>query len=350
MLKLNVMYMLSVISASVLISGCTAADKNTAPHDESGKSAYSQSNQSTQSDQSVSEGSPGLPESKSETGAYNKDKGTLKSLNYSNLLDTESQEEVKAALVDSGIDENAIKKFFDSVNYFNSNVDTESLVQKGFISSEKLSPEYDQISIQQKWAEKNPDFIGCNCRITTFTLLKDLMKIKNSLSDGNSDSESDFLTFDISAVKNAPESLFDDEQMKFFKSVFDEMPTTKSMDTDVHVEAFKKEWQKRGVSFDENSKARMISVVFNSDLDDKQTLFIGHVGVLVPGKDNKLLFIEKLAFQEPYQVLKFDDKSQVAEYLMYKYDVEWDQKTAHPFIMDNDSLIEGYGIYNLNKH
>ena len=32
----------------------------------------------------------------------------------------------------------------------------------------------------------------------------------------------------------------------------------------------------------------------------------------------------------------------VIDYLMEKYDTAWDQDTTRPFIMENDSLMEGY--------
>jgi membrane associated protein len=82
---------------------------------------------------------------------------------------------------------------------------------------------------------------------------------------------------------------------------------------------------------------------------DENILFIGHVGVLVPTSDGKLMFIEKLAFQEPFQAIKFDNRSQLNDYLMNKYDVEFDQPNARPFIMENDELLKGYRLNPNNK-
>lgn len=63
---------------------------------------------------------------------------------------------------------------------------------------------------------------------------------------------------------------------------------------------------------------------------------------MIPSEDEKLLFLEKLSFQEPYQVIKFDNRIELNDYLMNKYDISWDQPTAKPFIMENDQLLEGY--------
>lgn len=66
------------------------------------------------------------------------------------------------------------------------------------------------------------------------------------------------------------------------------------------------------------------------------------MGVLVPTTDNKLIFIEKLSFQEPYQAVKFNNRTELNDFLMHRYDVEWNQPTSIPFIFENDDLLEGY--------
>ena len=130
-----------------------------------------------------------------------------------------------------------------------------------------------------------------------------------------------------------------------------EIPTKATKDVNIHVENVKNVWKERGVTFDKNSKISMISVFFHfNDEPEENILFIGHVGVLVPENNGKLIFIEKLAFQQPYQVLKFNNRTELNDYLMNKYDTAWGQQTAKPFIMENDELLKGYrGNPNNNK-
>ena len=73
------------------------------------------------------------------------------------------------------------------------------------------------------------------------------------------------------------------------------------------------------------------------------------IGVLVSEKNGKFLFIEKLAFQQPYQVLKFNNRTELNDYLMSKYDTAWGQPVARPFIMKNDELLKGYRNNPNNK-
>lgn len=56
-------------------------------------------------------------------------------------------------------------------------------------------------------------------------------------------------------------------------------------------------------------------------------------------KDKKLLFVEKLSFSLPYQVLKFDNRKQLKNYLMGMYDTSWGQEEAKPFIMENTKTV-----------
>lgn len=57
-------------------------------------------------------------------------------------------------------------------------------------------------------------------------------------------------------------------------------------------------------------------------------------------KDGTLYFVEKVAFQEPYRMLRFADRTALSDYLMGKYDTSWGQDTASPFIMENDELMD----------
>ena len=106
-----------------------------------------------------------------------------------------------------------------------------------------------------------------------------------------------------------------------------------------------KAWKARGIAFryaNDPTKASLISVVFHSQLTPEENMiFVGHVGVLLPF-EGKLLFIEKLAFQEPYQAILFANRTELSDYLMNRYDVEWEQPNAIPFIMENDQLMDGY--------
>ena len=112
---------------------------------------------------------------------------------------------------------------------------------------------------------------------------------------------------------------------------------------DGYVQAVREEWKSRGISFRENERIRLITVFFHDKpTEEESILFVGHVGVLLTADDGTLYFVEKVAFQEPYRMLRFADRTALSDYLMGKYDVSWGQSTARPFIMENDELMEGW--------
>ena len=73
------------------------------------------------------------------------------------------------------------------------------------------------------------------------------------------------------------------------------------------------------------------------------------MGVLLCAEDGTLYFIKKVEFQEPYRLLRFTDRTALSDYLMGKYDISWGQDTARFFIMENDTLMEGWRPCAENK-
>lgn len=256
------------------------------------------------------------------------------SLTYSNLVDLASQDEVRKAMESAGILTENIDSFFEEVNSFNSIVEEKGLVESGFITINSLEPEYDLVTMMDMWDAKNPVFIGYNCRITTYDLMK------NSISIGKPDiKNADWLVFDENAIENNPKELFDEAEHQKFQALFAFIPAEETKDISVHLKNVQEEWKSKEIEFTNKDKSSIISVFFHDDLG---YLFIGHMGVLIPTEDGKLLFIEKLSFHMPYQAIKFDNRIELNDYLMNKYDISWNQPTANPFIMENDQLLEGY--------
>ncbi len=264
---------------------------------------------------------------------------------YSNLVDTESQQEVQQALAAAGVSTKNIGDFLESVALFNNTVGAKvGLVLQGYATIDSLLPHYDEAAIQSQWTHKYPIFQGYNCRITSFTLLRDFVAVATPTTRVSTDDE--ILFIDKEVLHTMPKKYFTAEDEARFWALFSSMPTKNTKEVASHLATVQHVWKERGISFpkkDDPMKASFISVLFHSQLSaDENTLFVGHVGVLVPLKQGGILFVEKLAFQEPYQVIKFQNRTELSDYLMNRYDVEWDQPTAIPFIMENDALLEGY--------
>ncbi|MER0123642.1 DUF4300 family protein [Streptococcus sp. ZJ93] len=241
---------------------------------------------------------------------------------YTNLDSKSSVDEVKASL-SAQLDQNSVEDFFTLVNEYNEIVHSVGL-QGEFAPFRQT--EYDVENISSLWNAKKGDFVGTNCRINTYVLLKNNIKIPQIEKD-------DALLFiDNDAIDKG--KLFSAEDKEAFQRLFSRVKTEKTTDLNVHA----KKMENFLSQFQFNENARMLSVVLHDNLDG-ETLFIGHVGVLVPRNDG-FLFVEKLSFEEPYQAIKFKTKEDCYQYLLVKYADYTGEGLAKPFIMDNNKWVQ----------
>ena len=241
---------------------------------------------------------------------------------YRNLNNQPSAEEVRKALA-AHLDKDSVDAFFNLVNDYNSTVGSVGLT--GDFST-FTKTDYDVEKISNLWTPKKGDFVGTNCRINSYCLLKNSIEIPKLEKDDS------LLFVDNDAIDKG--KVFDAEDKDAFDILFSRVKTEAT--TDVKVHAAKMEQFLSQFKFNEN--ARMLSVVVHDDLDG-QSLFIGHVGILVPSEDG-YLFVEKLTFEEPYQAIKFATKEDCYKYLDTKYENYTGEGLAKPFIMDNDKWVQ----------
>ena len=241
---------------------------------------------------------------------------------YSNLNNQPSAEEVRKALA-AHLDKDSVDAFFNRVNDYNATVGSVGLT--GDFST-FTKTDYDVEKISNHQTPKKGDFVGTNCRINSYCLLKNSIEIPKLEKDDS------LLFVDNDAIDKG--KVFGAEDKDAFDILFSRVKTEAT--TDVKVHAAKMEQFLSQFKFNEN--ARMLSVVVHDDLDG-QSLFIGHVGILVPSEDG-YLFVEKLTFEEPYQAIKFATKEDCYKYLDTKYENYTGEGLAKPFIMDNDKWVQ----------
>ena len=241
---------------------------------------------------------------------------------YSNLNNQPSVEEVRKALA-AHLDKDSVDAFFNLVNDYNATVGSVGLT--GDFST-FTKTDYDVEKISNLWAPKKGDFVGTNCRINSYCLLKNSIEIPKLEKDDS------LLFVDNDAIDKG--KVFAAEDKDAFDILFSRVKTEAT--TNVKVHAAKMEQFLSQFKFNEN--ARMLSVVVHDDLDG-HSLFIGHVGILVPSEDG-YLFVEKLTFEEPYQAIKFATKEDCYKYLDTKYENYTGEGLAKPFIMDNDKWVQ----------
>ena len=255
-------------------------------------------------------------------------------LKYSNLVDQETRERVKTALMKAGLKEEKVKSFFEAVDEYNNAAGKENLVQE-MTTIDAGFPSFDSDKLVDNWLEKG-GYVGRNCRITSFSLMGDFIKVGNPVSG---DTTMLFSDFDAISAKQ----IFSAEAKKNFDTLFSYIDVEDTKDTSALSEEIIKSWKKKEISFD-NDKMHMVSVFMTMDDGlNKVQEFIGHVGVLVEDGD-KFLFIEKLAFELPYQVEEFSDLQELNDYLMGYYDKDADGLTAKPIIFWDGEVMKEYRV------
>ena len=241
---------------------------------------------------------------------------------YTNMNSQPSAEEVRKALA-AYLDKDSVDAFVNLVNDYNNTVGSVGLT--GDFST-FTKTDYDVEKISNLWTPQKGDFVGTNCRINSYCLLKNSIEIPKLEKDDS------LLFVDNDAIDKG--KIFGAEDKDAFDILFSRVKTEAT--TDVKVHAAKMEQFLSQFKFNEN--ARMLSVVVHDDLDG-HSLFIGHVGILVPSEDG-YLFVEKLTFEEPYQAIKFATKEDCYKYLDTKYENYTGEGLAKPFIMDNDKWVQ----------
>lgn len=244
---------------------------------------------------------------------------------YTNLSSDETKDELKNALLDKGLNEGDVDSFMSNLNTYNESADTSELAS----SFTKYSDNVAYNNSMDKFTEKNPDFLGINCRITTFSLMKNSMDVNKELED-----KSSVLDFDKKAISD--KSLLSEDDMKKFITYY--APINIKDEKANYEDLITKEFSERGIKFN-NDKVKVISVYLNSkDEIDGNILFIGHTGLMYENQ-GKFYFLEKLSFQEPYQLLKFNSKKEIHDYLMKKYNQDMGEGTHEAIITENDKIF-----------
>ena len=255
-------------------------------------------------------------------------------LKYSNLVDRETRDRVEGALKRAGLKEEKIQSFFSAVDEYNNAVGKENLVQK-MTTIDSGFPSFDSDKLVDHWLDKG-GYVGRNCRITSFSLMGDFIKVGNPVPG---DTTMLFSDFDAISAKQ----IFSGEEKKNYDTLFSYIDVEDTHDTSVLAEEIIKSWKEKEISFD-NEKMHMVSVFMTMDDGlNKVQEFIGHVGVLVEDGD-KFLFIEKLAFELPYQVEEFSNLQEVNDYWMGYYDKDADGLTAKPLIFLDGQVIKQYRV------
>lgn len=244
----------------------------------------------------------------------------------SNMLKEKDREELKTILKDNKVSN--VDTFISWLEDYNKD-DDKNCGMKDWIKTSDLV--YDDVACVERY-EKNHDVSDGNCRLTAFTLISDLLSINKTLKNNGT-----YLMLDDDVLEtNANYKLVSDQYDKFV-TIYGETDISNVKKEDIK-NVFNKKWTDNGIKINSNTVS-LISIVMHDNIGN--ILFVGHTGVLIELSD-KLIFIEKIAFELPYQVSVFKTRDELKEMIFSRTNYFADGTEEGPFIYENDKLIYEY--------
>lgn len=250
---------------------------------------------------------------------------------YSCLVDSKTQEEVREQLLNAGIQEESVDVFFQWVNEYNNNVKTASALQDGYQVSEVSPVAYEDLELKEEFDEDGKFLMDMNCRLTAYRLMRQFITTNQSITEFDP-----YLVFDVEELESATRFASIVEDRNQFITLYNPVDVKKDSKIEEHIEAIKKAWDDRGIQIEENEAVSLITMYLHDNMENKR--FVGHAAVMVNTEDG-ILLVEKYGWNMPFQCTKFDTEEQMTEYLLSRPDLVGDGTEEAVIVMKNDTVI-----------
>ena len=183
--------------------------------------------------------------------------------------------------------------------------------------------------------EKHHDYSDTDCRMTAMLLLDGILTAEKT----DSEYTGTYLMFDIDAIENADRYEVIKKNLDLFTTLFGDRTPVDGEDPSG---VFGDIWNEYGFSI-ANENVSLVSIVVY-DPDFKQT-FTGHTGVLIKKAENDYLFVEKLAFEQPYQAIRVNSTDQLFGLLAGRDEYFGSEGEAGPYVYLNGDYLGELGTW-----
>lgn len=252
-------------------------------------------------------------------------------IQYSNLADNKSQDEVIYVLQEHGITKEQTDTFLSWVEDFNSRVTTPELPD-GFVSVEGDYVDYSKVLFDLKKLEDGSFLPEANCRLTAFLLMKNNIQTNEKTDDTDT-----YLMFDIEAINTYEQFKMSKTDQSNFTALYNWISVDGTTTLDEHIQKIQEAWNDRDIIVDGTQGISLINVYLHSPLEEVR--FVGHTGILVE-TEKGLLFVEKFGPEAPFQATKFNDRNELKTYLLARSDLYGDDTELAPIVMENNTVLE----------
>ena len=226
------------------------------------------------------------------------------------------------------------------------------LLESGDITKENISQVCEilneaglsNVDVFEKWvkesasgaSEKASEVSGFNdadCRMTVMLLAGDQIKFDSVEEDYGGT----YLMFDVDAIENNDEYSVLKDKKQLFTTMFGEMAISKNG----FAETLHENWSKHGINV-ESDKCSVISILFKAY--EEEAAFVGHTGILIDCRniesvDSNYLFVEKIAFGDPFKITLFNDENDLIEMLSERPDYTSEEGDPAPVVYKNGERI-----------
>ncbi len=246
-----------------------------------------------------------------------------KPVEYTNLIDETSQNELKTLLSDVGISDETASEYFVLVNDFNARIEDISTLSEGYLAIDTL--DYSNVFLT------TVNTYETNCRLATFELTKDFMS-----TDIARDFNDTFLMFDEDALLHDPIYIEEQHEIDAFMNYFGTVDISGLQTTDEHISAIKTYLESANVDVNLPDNMSIINIYLHSTFDDFR--FVGHTGVLFETEDG-LVFLEKFSPYLPFQMTNFNTREELSDYLASRPDLIAEADELDTIIFENFDLM-----------
>jgi hypothetical protein len=200
------------------------------------------------------------------------------------------------------------------------------------------------VDVFEKWvkdsasaaSEETSEVSGFNdadCRMTVMLLAGDQIKFDSVEEDYGGT----YLMFDVDAIENNDEYSVLKDKKQLFTTMFGEMAISKNG----FAETLPENWSKHGINV-ESDKCSVISILFKAY--EEEAAFVGHTGILIDCRniesvDSNYLFVEKIAFGDPFKITLFKDENDLIEMLSERPDYTSEEGDPAPVVYKNGEII-----------
>ena len=177
--------------------------------------------------------------------------------------------------------------------------------------------------------EKHHDYSDADCRMTAMLLLDGIITAEKT----DSEYSGTYLMFDVDAIENTDRYEVIRKNLDLFTTLFGDRTPGENEDPS---EVFGNMWSEYGFRIS-NEKVSLVSIiVYDPEFDQ---IFTGHTGVLIKQAGDMYLFIEKLAFEQPYQAILVSDTDQLFNLLADRAEYYGSEGDAGPYVYLNGDCL-----------